>query len=175
MTTSTIIEHRPTHPEGLNLEHWNMWLDDLATTDAPQAKGKLAREIHVETDMGPRRPIGFCCLGRACVVAGIPMEIDTLNRVSDPGSTETCWRFGHSVSLAPPELLDWLGLKQPGRNAGDILVAWPPEMRTNGGGMFEGGLFVDEINSATALNDVLHLTFSQIADVFRYFGTTGAS
>lgn len=50
------------------------WLRDLETTEEPQTKGALHR---VRADAV--NPVGYCCLGRACVVLGIE------ERTSDDG------------------------------------------------------------------------------------------
>lgn len=46
-----------------------LWLHDLETTTEPQTKGYL----HLIQAEGLREP-GFCCLGRCCVVLGLPED-----------------------------------------------------------------------------------------------------
>jgi hypothetical protein len=45
------------------------WYDDLMTTDAPQTQQTLWRQTPFAGDMSyVAEPIGYCCIGRACVV-----------------------------------------------------------------------------------------------------------
>lgn len=50
------------------------WLRDLETTDAPQTIGTLHRLVIDAEDEMPH-PVGYCCLGRACVALGISEHI----------------------------------------------------------------------------------------------------
>lgn len=47
------------------------WLRDLETTEAPQTRGALHR-LTADND----GPAGYCCLGRAAVVLGVPEVVD---------------------------------------------------------------------------------------------------
>jgi hypothetical protein len=167
------ITHTPTLPEGLNLDHWFAWLDDLATTDAPQARGHLAKIV----DDGR---VGYCCLGRGCIVAGIS-RYDPSDDDPDSIITDMTLAFAGATDLAPGELLVWLGLWESVADGGegDIKVAWPTDLcaRINDGeeDWPEGMPYHVSIGTAANLNDKGRLTFSQISDVFRYFGTDGAT
>ena len=49
------------------------WIDDLKTTYAPQTRHTLHRLREVDY-RGQLLLPGYCCLGRACVVAGLKEE-----------------------------------------------------------------------------------------------------
>ena len=105
------------------------WLNDLEKTQAKQGTGAL------------HGPSGWCCLGRACKVAGIiPTRTDHTRR-------STVVNFdGYSTEL-PPSLVHKLNL------------------RSNTGGI-EGAENYPEIMDSTtlaSLNDMLGWTFKQIA------------
>lgn len=68
------------------------WLQDLETTDAPQCRAVL------------QNMDGFCCLGRACVVAekhGVSVSRNTKGIIT-----------GCSLH-SQLDVLDWLGLQDP--------------------------------------------------------------
>ena len=170
------ITHNPTLPEGLNREHWFAWLDDLATTDAPQATGHLAKF----TDDGR---VGYCCLGRGCIVAGIS-QYDPTDDDPDSIITDSTLAFAGATDLAPGELLVWLGLwnSMGDGGEGDIKVAWPTDLHAPPNTEDDDAIdwpqgipYRINIGTAANLNDKARLTFSQIRDVFAYFGTEGAT
>ena len=100
------------------------WRDDLRTTKAKQATGRLA------TDDG-----GYCCLGRLCVVTGEPV------RPEDDSFGAT---YPHP----------W---RQPlAREVADAFEWW----------MSEGDTFgADYAKGMAGLNDVLGMSFDEIADI----------
>ena len=171
------IEHRPTHPPEMDLDHWNQWLDDLATTEEPQARGHLA----ADTDDG----LGHCCLGRGCKVAGIQM-VD-ISLATEPDGFEhtdpmqSSYAFAGATDLAPAEFAHWLGLDDLEKAEVDITVAWPMDTRllsrvNDADEDWPDGLPYDmDLGTAANLNDKGRLTFAQIADVLRYFGTNGVA
>jgi hypothetical protein len=52
------------------------WLRDLETTDAPQTTGTLHRMVPIGSV-----PVGYCCLGRACVALDIPEEVSRTRQI----------------------------------------------------------------------------------------------
>jgi len=178
----TTIEHRPSLPDGLNLTHWYEWLDSLATTEDPQARGHLA----ADTDNG----LGYCCLGHGCTVAGIDMVVlplldDHGNEITetDPAwvDSEQRYAFAGATDLAPDRFAHWLGLDDHDKFEVDITVAWPmnPPLTAPPSDDTEaypdGMPYHEDLATASNLNDRGRLTFAQIADVLRYFGTHGVS
>ena len=93
------------------------WIDDLLTTDAPQAREAL------------RTKYGFCCLGRACVILDTPVH-------TVEGSLETT-HYGVPGDNDPTELPVYvaaqLGLKdQGGKFDRNLLTdAWKAEISPN--------------------------------------------
>lgn len=76
------------------------WLDDLKTTTEPQAQ--LHLQVLPFVDGVIMDPGGYCCLGRACVVAGLKGVSHDLRYVD----------FGQGISEElPPDLADKLRLK----------------------------------------------------------------
>ena len=121
------------------------WLDDLKTTDAPQTKYVLLRLIAAYAK-GDLQPVGYCCLGRACVVAGIPAKFNTKGGYAS---------FRNKVMSLPDEL--WKDLKLRSAN-GKIY----PHINIEG----------DEnkdVGSLTELNDIFDWSFKQIAELIENY------
>lgn len=64
-----------------------MWLKDLETTKTRQMKSRLTR---VDPQSG--RPIGHCCLGRACIVFRIPFNKSAVDIDHKP-----CRAYQHQI------------------------------------------------------------------------------
>lgn len=152
----------------MKTENLKVWTTDLRTTDANQAKGKLAIG-HID-DQG-RLDADFCCLGRGCMAMGLKPNVAHYSEVI---------QFGRAVSLPPAEFHVWLGLYETeaealpalqgpggGRTEFEVMIDWTD----NSGEVIEfrdEGLAAD--CGASGLNDAWDLTFDQIADVLDWFG-----
>lgn len=112
------------------------WLDDLLTTTEPQTDGVLHQFMDDELT-GKKR--GFCCLGRACVVAKLPWKCHN-HRTLDYGQ-------GDSEEV-PPDLVNKLHLN--GRSG-------PLRQPVVG---YDG----TKHHHLTGLNDNAGWTFKQIAE-----------
>lgn len=55
----------------LQASNLRAWILDLETTTEPQTKRRLHRK---ESEGIAHIPLGFCCLGRACVVLNVPVD-----------------------------------------------------------------------------------------------------
>jgi len=90
-------------------------------------------------------PTGYCCLGVACDLYAQDNEIDVEYELEPHGEFGFI-RFGHESTVLPPEVREWLGLRE----------------RTGG---FEDGRIQgeSECHSLADLNDA-GATFKQVAD-----------
>ena len=122
---SITIKEFPYTPEQL------AWLDDLETTEAAQGKGYLHKDD------------AFCCLGRACVVLGVPAEYGRFIR-------DGVVRYDGLVSAMSDSIQEILQLR-------DEL------------GSFKQVVMVkyEASKSLVELNDGLSYTFKQIAAFIR--------
>ncbi len=159
--------------------HFDQWVDSLATTTLPQAQSRL---VTINWESG--KPEGYCCMGQACtLVPGLSLTVneeDTSDWADADGSTvydEVGW-YGQWSETAPPELLDHLGISHDASEH-DIYVDLPEEYAmTQGkkvvniqtGEATSSGSSSERRLGCSVLNDTYDLTFSQIADVLRYFG-----
>lgn len=91
------------------------WIQDLRTTTAKQGKGKLRTKEDA-----------YCCLGRACVVLGIPMGLIGKHYVTDRGTSaalpvdywpllglsdashDICWEMNDRHGKTFPEIADYI-------------------------------------------------------------------
>lgn len=160
----TITYGDPAYP------HFTEWVDALATTTLPQGIGRLVT-INEVTGVVE----GYCCLGQGCTVMN---EIPRRSRTTDEISREVDWdpagSFFGWTELAPPEFHVWLGLDEPD-GEDNIAVAMPEEYGVQGRLITEepikvAGHQASVTLTCAAMNDQYLLTFSQIADVLRYFG-----
>lgn len=149
----------------MKTENLKVWTTDLRTTDANQTQGKLAIALD---DSGTDAE--YCCLGRGCVAMGLEGRLVSGSRTL---------QFNGADDLPPVEFLVWLGLYETVPEA--LAALTPMGIRTefeviidwtdNTGQVIE---FWDESDpfehGASSLNDDLHLTFDQIADVLDWFG-----
>jgi hypothetical protein len=109
------------------------WLRDLETTEEPQTMGYLHRIAQTDS-----APIGFCCLGRACVTLGIPGKDD-----------HTMTAYDGSYSLLPQSGVDRLRL------------------RGDAGEMARAAIINDrDLVALTGMNDV-GMSFKEIAAYIR--------
>lgn len=131
-------------------DNMEAWLNELRTTNEPQADGVLYDGS------------GYCCLGIGEKLRGHNL---------DDGA-------GHDI-LASPDFIHWLGLELDERGEDiisdqdytpysyDIFIDYPSKefpMRLDN--RIRPTLEV----SASTMNDTLDLTFAQIADMISYFG-----
>lgn len=137
----------------MNEQNFRTWINDLRTTDAPQAEGYLADLV---SDNAGGKVIGYCCLGRGLVCMG---ENPTADGIVD-GSGFVI----QSDILVPARFIEWLGVESaetlPDSSGFDLMPGW-------GEPYFPAGDAPDL--TAAGLNDG-GFTFSQIADVFEFFG-----
>lgn len=138
----------------MNKEHFDQWLHELRTTTSGQGQSQL-----MWTQAGERY---YCCLGLGCEVMGLEPHVELDSEFPSYGARR-------AQLLAPVEFIVWLGLdpnspsfRDHERSQGefDVRVDYP-----------EALCMQDDSNppSAAGMNDS-GFTFSQIADVFEYFG-----
>jgi hypothetical protein len=138
----------------MNIEHTKMWTDELRVTTTPQVRGNLAAPVDQYSE---NSEIGACCLGvLECVRLGVePKDLP-------------------NVGLPAPESAEWLGVVNnvpPHVKMVNFNIDYPYDLRVSVG---IDAVDVEYILSATAMNDDLCLTFSQIADMVDYFGISEA-
>lgn len=110
-------------------EYWaRKWIKDLETPGRKQATGTLRD--------GP----GYCCLGRACVVAGVKPVKGTFKE----------WRFDNEESALPASVVEKFGMRSE-----DGKLPAPIEVR----GM--------QCHTLISLNDDAGMKFKDIAKVIR--------
>jgi hypothetical protein len=139
----------------MNIEHTKMWTDELRATTTPQVRGNLAAPVDQYSE---NSEIGACCLGvLECVRLGVePKDLP------------------NDVGLPALEAADWLGVETDFLDHVRMVnfnIDYPYDLRVSVG---IDAVDVDYILSATAMNDDLCLTFSQIADMVDYFGISEA-
>lgn len=119
-----------------------LWVDALRSGDYQQGRDQL------------RFGDTYCCLGVACDVAmknGVPVRWDALGNVREVGD-DPDYGLGWSGAMHPL-VSRWIGVTEhPGFQSGDIKVSM-------------GRPDVDELYFLAELNDVLEMTFEEIADV----------
>lgn len=128
----------------VNQERLKLLIEDLRTTTAPQITGKL------------RKDDGFCCMGRACVVAiaaGVELEVE------HDGFGIT--RYHGEAEMLPWEVSDFFGF-------GDVnpMIQLPRPFKSSYGTAY----------AATTLgyaNDTIGLSFTEIADALEATYVTG--
>lgn len=54
------------------LPHQRAWIEDLKSGKAQQTNGNLFRKVEGKTFGGSPLPVGFCCLGRICILENLP-------------------------------------------------------------------------------------------------------
>jgi hypothetical protein len=153
----------------------NEWIEQMRTTEKPQADGKLCKQI----DAGV---YGYCCLGLgSLLVPGIDQNFVD-NDPDDEGldvEDRTIVYFNGQEDLAPLAFIHWLGLRIDAMSEAegyDLRPDFPTDLRVQGSRDSTAGnhgLMVDNC-SAAGMNDS-GLTFSQIADTFAYFGVGAVS
>lgn len=156
----------------VNLDNLRRWTQELRTTTRGQTTGYLGQVQAVNAD--GTLVIGNCCLGIGTELAGV-----------QPDDTTYVTEDGHEREPYAGDILDYLGnqefppeafyewLEVASESTGDLLIDWPKD---------ESGMPYYTCRdgeepmlwSASNLNDRLHLTFSQIADVIDYFGVRNA-
>lgn len=147
-------------------ENFDKWIEVLRTTDLPQVTGSL-RAQRYEDGRGPT-DIGYCCLGVACTL--LPEGGALLDNASTLG-----------ITLAPYPAVEWLGLSNmvsdhraetwENERAGfDFYLDLPDTYldRPDDNMASDEGYPYEDITAA-GMNDE-GFTFSQIADMFAYFG-----
>lgn len=76
----------------VNRENVQKWVDALRSGEYQQTRGRLQR-----TNPGKRgQPVGFCCLGVACEVLGLP-EVDTTGELGVV-AYDNSWNVGFPPS-----------------------------------------------------------------------------
>jgi hypothetical protein len=167
---------------GTGNDHFDEWVDSLATTTLPQGTGRL---VTIGQETG--KPIGYCCMGQACtLVPHLSLSIneeDTSDWDSPTLEGETVYDevgyYDQWAEMAPPELLAHLGVEHDLEQS-DIFVDLPDEyamsqgelnnVALHGGQPISTNEHLEPRLGCSVLNDRYNLTFSQIADVLRYFG-----
>lgn len=123
-----------------------LWIKTLRTTTKGQATGKLAN----------RDQTSMCCLG-----IGYDMM---------PGRSTDVEKFW-TLNYPREEFYEWLmqreniGIRDQYGSSGDLFIDWGDLRDRN-------GMLLVSTAPASVLNDGMHLTFRQIADVVEHFGVT---
>jgi hypothetical protein len=135
----------------INTVNMLKWIEDLETTDEPQSQGRL----YGRADDGSR--IGYCCLGRACEVAGLrrvqsgqfggPRTDEYVGSHATMGGAATAWLSGGNTI---PDVN--YGAVFGVSSGGDVVV------KPKNNGLSRTG---------ASMNDNEGLTFKQIAAVLR--------
>jgi hypothetical protein len=169
-----------------NLGNVRAWTTALRKPGLRQVRQKLA--AHVGENGLPSsdeaQPIGQCCLGLGCDIAGIPRTPTRSFIYTQDDEDEDLpyeyeaevWAYGDAEAedLPPQEFFDWLGLPVDHYHGGlfasggedvylDVPYALRPRTRER---QVAGAPRI----AASALNDEWRLTFPQIADMIDYFG-----
>lgn len=124
----------------INIERVRLWVDDLRTTSSEQTTGRL----YDGQD-------GFCCLGRACVVAGVGDF-----KEGDDGDIRYVCELDDSATELPYDVAVWYGFIDEDLDVdGQEFVFRDPALHAPGGEMSD---------NASCLNDTWGLSFAEIAD-----------
>lgn len=136
------------HPDPEVVEHRKQWIAELRSGKRDQGFGRLKTRK-------PHEKPKFCCLGVATELSGVKSAATDLRIGTD--NSEVVYGYGieGNTGLLPPTTQKWLGISKdnPGIN-----IYYPARD--------DGAYFFRLAN----LNDYLHLTFDQIADLAEYFG-----
>lgn len=145
----------------MNEENFRAWLNEMWTTDKPQATGNLC----ALTNEGADYALGYCCLGLGSML--VP-NIVTHNFVDEESGSIEKVAFGDEGcdELAPAEFIEWLGFTHGSAHQYDLRVDWDESLRVPNGGFYEDS---SDLTSAASLNDS-GFNFKQIADIFNHFG-----
>lgn len=150
----------------VNLDNLRRWTQELRTTDRAQTTGYLGKIEDVKAD--GTLVIGNCCLGIGTELAGVKPDATYVNEDGEhhePYAGDIQDYLGNQ-EFPPEPFFDWLEVASDER--GDLLIDWPRD--ANGEAVYWTDEHEPMLWSASNLNDDLHLTFSQIADVVDYFG-----
>lgn len=151
----------------VNLDNLRAWTTELRITTRPQVTGYLGQIEEVKED--GTRIIGNCCLGIGTELAGVtPDEVtyEDGNGVERESYMGDALDYLGCQEFPPADFFEWL--ESVPDYKGDVVIDWPldgygrPALSTPS----EEGMAW----TASELNDEVHLTFSQIADVLDYFG-----
>lgn len=138
----------------VNKPAMRLWVEDLRTTDAPQAVGQLRVDHKIS-------PPAFCCLGRACEVAigsgDVSLvwdaEVGGYSGPSDELESQNPQRMYYSA--LPHVVAHWFGV-----DSLDPIISDTLSVREADG---------EESLSAAGANDGLQWTFHQIADAIESY------
>lgn len=154
--------------------NFERWIAELRTTDLPQADGALARSNDKDNE-----PVGYCCLGFGCVIAGVPFEVTEFPDEAEDGRIAVAvqYRFVGALDLAPIDFIAWLTetrvsdyYEEDRETSWDVWPEWGelgdlPQQNERGTTHPYRTIGI----SGAGMNDS-GFTFAQIADVFDYFG-----
>ena len=128
---------------GVNRANMRKWVAALRSGEFKQTREQLGR---IEADGSE----SFCCLGVACVVAGVPKRY-----FRDRPGSEHMVGFDEEITRLPALVQGWLGLR-PNSGNPRIPEALVPSSETFG---------TYSYMTLAGLNDWLQYDFNQIADV----------
>lgn len=81
------------------------WVAALRSGNYEQTKHQLA------VTNSDSEPVGYCCLGVACDLYAQDHEIDVEYELAADHKSGFI-RFGHESTVLPPEVREWLGLRE---------------------------------------------------------------
>lgn len=145
---------------GVNQENVATWTAALRSGAYEQTDGTMVRMVD-NRDADSR--LTYCCMGVAAVEAGATVSVYREGLDEDGAFYEAYCQDG--ADMPGRVTRSWLGLDvDMDDSEQDIHIDWPEGLLSRSDKMP-----LDSI-TCSGLNDTLHLTFPQIADVIDYFG-----
>lgn len=150
----------------INIEHVKEWTRALRS-----GKYRQIGETLVDTTdkADPDSSLAYCCMGVVAALAGNKVHVDFEDNEDDEGHILRNWRayMADGSELPGPITHAWLGLQltQNLREGGEEDIHVKYDLPDQGG--------LPCTLTCAMMNDSLHLSFDQIADMIDYFGIKG--